>query len=102
LLTDKRRSPLLPKVPTAVEAGTPRLDLRLWFGLLAPAGTPSAVIDSINKEFTKALNQSEVKQRLGEWGVSVIGNSPKQVADVIAADAAKLGEVVKSAGARLD
>jgi tripartite-type tricarboxylate transporter receptor subunit TctC len=102
LLTDKQRSPLLPKVPTAAEAGTPRLDLRLWFGLLAPAGTPSTIIDRINKDFMTALNQPDVRQRLGEWGVSVIGNSPKQFADVIAADTARLGEVVKSAGARLD
>ena len=102
VVTDKQRSPLLPNVPTAAEAGTPDLDLKVWFGLLAPAGTPSAVIDRINADFAKALSQPDVKKRLGEWGVTVVGNSPKEFAEVIAVDTAKLGEVVKSAGMRLD
>lgn len=102
VLTDKQRSPILPNIPTAAEAGTPDLDLKVWFGLLAPTGTPSSVIDRINAEFAKTLSQPDVKRRLSEWGVMVVGNSPKEFAAVIAADTTKLGEVVKSAGARLD
>jgi tripartite-type tricarboxylate transporter receptor subunit TctC len=102
VLTDKQRSPLLPDVPTAADAGTPGLDLKVWFGLLAPTGTPSSVIDRINAEFSKALTQPDVQKRLGEWGVMIVGNNPKEFAEVIAADTAKLGKVVKSAGARLN
>ena len=102
VVTDKTRASLLPDVPTAPEAGAPGLDLKVWFGVLAPSATPPAVVDRLNTEFVKALSQPEVKQHLAQLGAVVIGNSPKQFADVMAADTARLGDVVRASGAKLD
>jgi tripartite-type tricarboxylate transporter receptor subunit TctC len=102
MVTDQKRSSLLPSIPSAIEAGTPALDLKVWFGLLAPAGTPGPVIDQRNKEFVNALGHPEVKQRLMQWGANVIANSPTEFAAVMAADTVRLGKVVRTAGARVD
>jgi tripartite-type tricarboxylate transporter receptor subunit TctC len=102
MVTDEKRSSLLPNIPSAIEAGSPALDLKVWFGLLAPAGTPATVVDQLNKEFVNALGDPETKQRLMQWGAYVIGNSPTEFAAVMAADTARLGNVVRAAGARVD
>jgi tripartite-type tricarboxylate transporter receptor subunit TctC len=102
VVTDKQRSSLLPSIPSAAEAGLPALDLKLWFGILAPAGTPAPAIDRLNAELVKALRRPDVEQRLKGWGANVIANSPKEFAEVIAADTTRLGKVVKSSGARAD
>jgi tripartite-type tricarboxylate transporter receptor subunit TctC len=102
MVTDEKRSSLLPNIPSAMEAGTPALELKVWFGLLAPAGTPATVIDRLNKEFVNALGHPEIKQRLMQWGANVIANSSTEFAAVMAADTARLGNVVRAAGARVD
>jgi tripartite-type tricarboxylate transporter receptor subunit TctC len=102
MVSDRQRASLLPNVPSAIEAGTPALDLKVWFGLLAPAGTPATAVDRLNKEFVEALGHPQTRQRLTQWGANIIGNSPKEFAEVIAADTARLGKVVRSAGARVD
>lgn len=102
VVTDKQRAVLLPNIPSAIEAGTPTLDLKVWFGILAPTGTPQGVVNRLNVEFVKALGQPDIQQRLKSWGANVIANTPKEFADVAAADTVRLGKVVKSAGARLD
>lgn len=102
VVTDKRRTALLADVPSAVEAGTPTLDLKVWFGILAPAGTPDAIVDRLNTEFVKALRHPEIRQRLETLGARVIANTPSEFAAVAAADTVRLGNVVKSAGVRLD
>jgi len=78
------------------------LDLKVWFGILAPAGTPAAVVERLNAEFVRVLDQPETKQRLTQMGANIIANSPKEFADVIAADSVRLGKVVKNSGARVD
>jgi tripartite-type tricarboxylate transporter receptor subunit TctC len=102
MVTDQKRSSLLPNIPSAIEAGTPALDLKVWFGLLAPMGTPATTVDQLNKEFVNALDYPEIKQRLMQWGANVIANSPTEFAAVMAADSARLGKVVRAAGARVD
>lgn len=101
-VTDKQRASLLPNVPSAIEARVPNLDLKVWFGLLAPAKTPTSVIDRLNAEFTSAAREPDTKQRLTQWGTNIVANSPAEFADVIEADTARLGEVVKKAGAHVD
>src|SRR4029079_8843599 len=59
VVTDKQRSPLLPTVPSALDAGIAALDLKVWFGILAPAGTPQPVVDKLNAEFVKALRNPD-------------------------------------------
>jgi tripartite-type tricarboxylate transporter receptor subunit TctC len=102
VVTDKQRSPLLPNIPSAAEAGAPALDLKVWFGVLAPSQVPPDVINRLGAEFVRALAQPDLKQRLSELGVVIIGNSPKQFADVMAADTTRLGQVVRASGAKLD
>ena len=102
MVTDRQRSSLLPNIPSAVEAGVPPLDLKVWFGILAPAGTPAAVVERLNAEFVKALAQPEIRQRLTQLGANIVANSPKEFANVIAADTERMGKVVKAAGARVD
>lgn len=102
MVTDKQRAALLPNVPSAIEAGTPTLDLKVWFGIFAPTGTPKAVVNRLNSEFVKALRQSDIQERLKGLGANVIANTPKEFADVAAADTVRLGKVVKSSGAHLD
>ena len=102
MVTDRQRSPLLPNVPSAAEAGTPTLDLKVWFGLLAPAGTPAAVVERLNKEFVTALGQPETKQRLTQLGANIKAGSPREFAQVMASDTERLGKVVRAAGARID
>ncbi len=102
MVTDRQRSSLLPDIPSAVEADAPVLDLKVWFGVLAPAATPGAVVTRLNAEFAKALAQPEVRQRLMKLGANIVANTPKEFADVIAADTERLSKVVKSSGARVD
>jgi tripartite-type tricarboxylate transporter receptor subunit TctC len=102
IVTDKQRSALLPAVPSVTEAGFPALDLKVWFGILAPTGTPAPVIDKLNAEFIKALRQPEVEQRLKGWGANIIANTPREFAEVVASDTIRLGKVVKASGAQVD
>lgn len=102
VVTDKQRAALLADVPSAPEAGMPSLDLRVWFGILTPAGTPEPIVARLNAEFVKALRQPEIQQRLEGLGARVIANTPSEFAAVAAADTARLGNVVKKAGVRLD
>ena len=102
MVTDRKRSSLLPNIPSAIEAGAPAMDLKVWFGLLTPAGTPGPTIDQLHKDFVNAVGDPELKPRLTQWGANVIANSPTEFAAVMAADTARLGKVVRAAGARVD
>jgi tripartite-type tricarboxylate transporter receptor subunit TctC len=102
VVTDKQRSALLPNIPISTEAGMPDLQLKVWFGVLAPAATPSGVVSILNREFVKALSEASTKQRLVELGANVVGNTPKQFSDVMATDTERLGQVVQKAGIKLD
>lgn len=77
-VTGKQRSPALPNVPTMAEAGFPALDSGAWIGLLAPAGTPAAVVDKLNKEVVKAVRHPEVSKLLLEQTVESVGSSPAE------------------------
>jgi tripartite-type tricarboxylate transporter receptor subunit TctC len=100
--TGKTRFATLPDVPTMAEAGYPAITGQTWFGILAPAGTPAPVVNALHAEFVKALRHPDVSARLKAWGANIVANSPKEFADVIAADEVRLGKIVKSAGARVD
>jgi tripartite-type tricarboxylate transporter receptor subunit TctC len=102
LVTDRQRADLLPNVPSAIETGTPDLDLKVWFGILAPSGTQQPIVKRLNEEFVKALRHADVTQRLHEWGAKVIANSPEEFSELMIADTARLGKVVRKSGARLD
>jgi tripartite-type tricarboxylate transporter receptor subunit TctC len=92
-----QRSPGLPDVPTTAELGQPRLLSSTWFALLAPKGTPPAVIQRMNAVANEALADPAVKKRLADIGVSTLGGSPEQLAKTIADETEKWGRVVREA-----
>jgi tripartite-type tricarboxylate transporter receptor subunit TctC len=92
----------LPNVPTINESGYKGFDAVTWFGFLAPAGTPKDVIAKLNAEFNKALQQPELRKRLGDEGADATGGTPEQFAALIKAEIPRWGKVVKESGARID
>ena len=93
-VTSKTRSPQLPNVPTLHEAGLTNFENAGWFGFMVPAGTPKSVIDKIYADTAKALNDTEVKERLGQLGMTAVGNTPADFAKEIAAEYERWRKVV--------
>jgi tripartite-type tricarboxylate transporter receptor subunit TctC len=92
-----KRSPLLPDVPTTVEAGYPHSEYVFWVALLAPAGTPKAVIDRLNAEALKALASPEVKEKLTTLGAEPMPMSPAEFDAFLKTETARMAQVVKAA-----
>ena len=97
-VTSIRRSGAAPDLPTMAESGFPGFEAVPWFGLMAPAGTPPAVVDKINRETAKVLAMPDVQRRLAELGVDLIGGSPAELAAVIASETPQWAKVIKAAG----
>jgi len=93
-----QRSPVLPNVPTTVEAGFAKSEYTFWVALLAPAGTPKAVVDRLNAEALKALASPEVKEKLAVLGAEPMPMSPSAFDAFLRAETARVAEIVKSAG----
>ncbi|MBO9513147.1 MAG: tripartite tricarboxylate transporter substrate binding protein [Variovorax sp.] len=98
--TSARRAPVLPDVPTMAEAGYPGVELDAWFGIVARAGTPPAVIEKLNTEFVRALKDAEVQRRIEDFGGVVIAGTPSEMARHMANETARLAKVVKDSGAK--
>jgi tripartite-type tricarboxylate transporter receptor subunit TctC len=92
------RAPTAPDVPTTFELGMPALRIENWYGMIAPAGTPSAIVAALNKITTTALADPGVKEKLAVQGLTTVGNSPEQFRDYIASETAKWAKVIKDAG----
>ncbi|HLQ24734.1 MAG TPA: tripartite tricarboxylate transporter substrate binding protein [Acidiferrobacterales bacterium] len=101
-VTSAKRSPAMPDLPTIAEAGVAGYEAESWFGVLAPAGTPSAIVTKLNGEIVRILGLPEIKERLLSQGAEPVGNSPEQFAAHITAEMAKWGNVVKASGAQVD
>lgn len=101
-VTGKQRSPALPNVPTMAEAGFPALDSGAWIGLLAPAGTPAAVVDKLNKEVVKAVRHPEVSKLLLEQTVESVGSTPAEFDQFLRDEYNKWGKVVSDAKLNLN
>jgi tripartite-type tricarboxylate transporter receptor subunit TctC len=98
----KRAAPL-PDVPTMVEGGVPGYEATAWFGYLAPAGTSREIIDRLNAEIAKALESSDVRDRLAPGGLSELpGGTPERFGDFVKSEIAKWSKVVKESGAKID
>ncbi|HEY7842184.1 MAG TPA: tripartite tricarboxylate transporter substrate binding protein [Bradyrhizobium sp.] len=85
-VTSKERSPVAPDLPTIAESGYPGFDAIAWHGIMAPAGTPPAIIDRLNAEILKALRDPETAKLIEQQAIQVVGNSPKAFADFIKQD----------------
>lgn len=92
------RAPTAPDVPTTFELGMPELRIENWYGMVAPAGTPPAIVAALHKITTTALADPTVKEKLAEQGLTTVGNSPEQFRDYIASETAKWAKVIKDAG----
>jgi tripartite-type tricarboxylate transporter receptor subunit TctC len=99
-VTGLRRSPELPDVPTVDESGVPGYDVSPWYGLLAPAGTPRAVVARLAEEATQIVRTAEVREKLAAQGAEAAGGTPEEYAAVIRADAATWARVIDQAGLR--
>lgn len=97
-VTSAERSPLLPGIPTMIESGFPGFTAGAWTALLAPAGTPRAVVDKINSQLLKALGNLEVKEGLSRLATEPGGGTPEQLSAFLAAETDKWSRVVKEAG----
>lgn len=80
-MTSLQRSLMLPDVPTLSEAGVPGYELYGWWGMLAPAGTPSEIVMKLNAALVKALNAADIRKRFAEEGVEVVANTPTEFGD---------------------
>jgi tripartite-type tricarboxylate transporter receptor subunit TctC len=85
----------LPEVPTFAEAGVPGIVIDSWFGLLAPAATPPAVVAALNAAFNKALADPAVRARMAEIGVIPLGGSPERMGEHMRSEVARWGAVIR-------
>jgi tripartite-type tricarboxylate transporter receptor subunit TctC len=97
-VTSRKRSGAAPDIPTMVESGYPGFEAVPWFGLVAPAGTPQFVIDKVHRETARVLALPDVRKRLAELGLDLIGNTPAEFAAVIKAEIPQWAAVIKGAG----
>jgi tripartite-type tricarboxylate transporter receptor subunit TctC len=101
-VTGLKRSALAPEVPSVAELGFAQLESLAWIGLLAPAGTPAAVVGRLHAEGAKAMRGQDVREALGRQGFDVIGSSPAEFSAWIRAEQAKWSKVIKASGATAD
>jgi len=100
-ITSRQRSPRIPELPTMEELGFPGFDATAWFGLMAPAGTPQAVIDKLHGETVRVLALPDVKAKLEGLGVQLVGNTPAEFAALIKTETPHWAKVIKDAGIKL-
>ena len=96
------RNRLLPEVPTFAELGHARVAVSLWYGLLAPAATPAAIVTRLNAEVAKILQSAEVREKLAAQGAEPMPGTPQAFASFMREEMAKWAPVVKQAGVKLD
>jgi tripartite-type tricarboxylate transporter receptor subunit TctC len=102
-VSSAQRTPLAPTLPTIAESGLPGYEVIGWNGLIAPAGTPAAIVNKINAETSRALKQPDVMQRFsGAFYDMAPANTPEQYATYIRQEIAKWSKLVKETGARVD
>ena len=97
-----KRSPAAPALPTISESGVPGYEFTSWNGVHVTAGTPSSVITKIHGELVRVVALPDVKERMFNLGMEVVGSSPEQLAALVASDIAKWGKVIKDSGVRVD
>lgn len=93
-----QRSATLPDVPTAVEAGMPNLEVTTWYGIFAPAGTPRAIVTKLNSEINRAMQATDVKEKLAAQSTDAIVGTPEEFGLYVKKEMAKWADVVRKAG----
>lgn len=100
-VTGKQRHRLMPDVPTVDESGVPGYDVTGWFGILAPARTPKAVLDRLNVEVHKAASTEQFRDKMTNVGLDVVGNTPAEMLALMHSDTDKWAAVIKATGAKI-
>ena len=100
-VTSPKRSPSFPDLPAIAET-VPGYEVVNWFGIMAPAGTPPAIVARINKDFNDALSSQKLREQLAAQGADATGGTPAEFAKIVRADLAKWAKVVKASGAKVD
>jgi tripartite-type tricarboxylate transporter receptor subunit TctC len=93
-----QRAPTAMEVPTTAEAGMPDLRVENWYGMVAPAATPPAIVAALNRIATEAMADPAVKEKLASQGAELIGDSPEHFRDFIDAEITKWADVIRKAG----
>ena len=101
-VTTAARSSLLPNVPTVAESGFPGFDDHTWFSFFAPAGTPAAIVNRLNKEINRILQLPDIKSRLDAQSLVFAPNTPQQFAAALKVEVARYAKMVKESGAKVD
>jgi tripartite-type tricarboxylate transporter receptor subunit TctC len=104
-VTSVKRMPALAETPTMIEAGVPPppgLDIREWYGVIAPAATPAAIINRLNAEMVKVFKRPDVQKRLTEMGAEYVGSSPQELNKQLENDVRTWAKWVKDAGVRVE
>ena len=97
-----QRNPSFPDVPTVAESGVPGYDFSSWGGMLAPAGTPRAVVQKLNAEIGKALDMPDIRKRFSDMGLVTRPSTPEEFRELSRRETAKWAAVVKFSGAKID
>jgi tripartite-type tricarboxylate transporter receptor subunit TctC len=97
-VTSAQRAGGAPEIPTIAEAGVPGYEAVQWFGILAPAGTPRAVIERVHREAVKVLQSADIRERLKADGADPVASSPEEFAAFLRSETAKWAKVVKAVG----
>ena len=97
-----KRTPALPDVPTFTQAGVPNFDVRLWYGLLAPAATPKDVVERVNSVIANIINTPELKEALAKQGMDPLLMSPAQFGALMRTDFDRYAKIIKTANIKVD
>ena len=101
-VTGAKRSPQLPDVPTVMESGVPGYEAYVWMGLLAPKGTPPAIIDRLYRELIQVLATAEVKNYMATAGIEIVGSTPAEFGRFFRAEKELWAKVIRETGAKID
>jgi len=101
-VSTRERAPALPAVPTAIEAGFKDYEAIGWFGLMAPAGTPPAIVEQMSAEVAKVMTTPVIRERTAEQGATPVGSTPAQFERFVRDEIAKWTRIIQQAGIKLD
>jgi tripartite-type tricarboxylate transporter receptor subunit TctC len=101
-VTTTKRLASAPSLPTIAESGMPGFEAVSWGGVMAPAGTPRAVVDKLHAEITAILKQSDVKERFAAVGAEIVSSTPEEFQRYISAETSKWARIAQTAGVRMD
>ena len=95
-ISSPQRWPALPQIPTVAESGVPGFEASTWYGVLAPAGTPQAIVSKLHVDMVAAITAQDIRKHLLDLGISTIASTPREFIDVIRNDMARWGKLIRS------